>query len=212
MRRGSRWVPPAAGISPKRVSVRPRRTVGASAAIRESHASANSSPPPSAGPFIAATVVNGSAARSFRTCCIARLACSASACDAPRKSERSAPAMNWPSFPLATTRPRGFASRAWAIAAARSSRSFTSIALTGSSGRSMTIRATPEASAGTKVTDRRGAVGSTTGASGGWGAEAPEILVITTRAPRGSRRRSRLPRTRSRGRTSRRAGASRSPA
>jgi len=40
------------------------------------------------------------------------------------------------------------------IAAAKSSTTRRSIAFTGSSGRSMTMRATPEASAGTNVTDR----------------------------------------------------------
>ena len=42
-------------------SGRPTRTLGASAAMRQSHASASSSPPPSALPLIAATVGKGSA-------------------------------------------------------------------------------------------------------------------------------------------------------
>jgi len=51
-------------------------------------------------------------------------------------------------------RPRGAAARAATIAAAKSSTTRRSIAFTGSSGRSMTMRATPESSAGTNVTDR----------------------------------------------------------
>src|SRR5256885_935990 len=55
------------------------------------------------------------------------------------------------------TRPRGRASRAAAMAAARSSMSRRSMAFTRSSGRSMTMRATPAASAGTNVTEGRAA-------------------------------------------------------
>ncbi len=49
MRRGSRCVPPAPGIIPREVSVRPSLTCAA--ATRKSQAKANSRPPPKATPF-----------------------------------------------------------------------------------------------------------------------------------------------------------------
>ena len=71
------------------------RTLGASAAIRQSHASASSYPPPSALPLIAATVTKGSAASSFARRCIARLASLISAADGHAvSSDRSAPPTN----------------------------------------------------------------------------------------------------------------------
>jgi len=60
-RRGKHCVPPPAGSRPSCTSGSPMRTLGESAAMRQSHASASSKPPPSALPLIAATVVNGSA-------------------------------------------------------------------------------------------------------------------------------------------------------
>ena len=203
MSRGRRCVPPAAGMRPSRTSVRPTRAFGVSAMIRTSHARAISSPPPMAGPLMAATVLNGSAASSSSTRCISRLARSASACDAPSTIPRSAPATNCVGFALMTTRPRGVAARAAAIAAARSSRRRASMAFTRSSGRSMTIRATPDPSGGTNVTLRRASLGESAIRSAG---------AITPSAPARSRRRSRRPRTRSRGRSARHAASSRSRA
>ena len=122
-------------------SGRPTRTLGASAAIRQSHASASSYPPPSALPLIAATVGKGSAARSLKIPWISWLARVISAADGQRPSiARSAPATNWSGFALMMTRPRGRAARASSIALRSAAIIGRSIAFTLSVGRSMTMR------------------------------------------------------------------------
>jgi len=63
--RGSRCVPPHPGISPSITSGSPSFVCPSSRATRCRQASANSSPPPRQGPWIAATVGNGS--RSTRS-------------------------------------------------------------------------------------------------------------------------------------------------
>lgn len=55
--RASRWVPPAPGINPRRVSGRQSRATFAT--IPRSHANASSKPPPSAAPPIFASVTQG---------------------------------------------------------------------------------------------------------------------------------------------------------
>src|SRR2546430_17247963 len=96
------------------------------------------------------------------------------------------------------TSPRGAAARAAAIAAAKSSMRRTSIAFTGSSGRSITILATPDASAGTNVAGGRGLGGGGGGFFPGGGGGGHR------RGPGGSRRASPPPRQRARAPTARR--------
>ena len=60
--RGSRWVPPAPGTMPSVTSGKPMRVPGA--ASRTWHPSATSQPPPSATPWIAATIGFSSASIS----------------------------------------------------------------------------------------------------------------------------------------------------
>src|SRR5258705_200672 len=142
MSRVRRCVPPAAGRSPSETSGRPTRTLGASAAMRQSHASASSYPPPSALPLIAATVGKGSAARSLKIRWISRLARVISSADGQFDSiVRSAPATNWSGFALTMMRPRGRAARASSMAFARAAIIGGSMAFTLSVGRSTTIRA-----------------------------------------------------------------------
>ena len=208
MSRVSRCVPPAAGRRPSETSGRPTRTLGASAAMRQSHASASSYPPPSALPLIAATVGKGSAARSLKIRWISRLARVISSADAQLESiVRSAPATNWSGFPLTMIRPRGCAARASSIAFASAAIIGGSIALTLSVGRSTTMRAMSPFS-------KRAPAGLSDAMSTGGGV----IRVVTSCAlvTRGARarspRRCRLRHTRSPGRTARRGAASRSRA
>ena len=68
MSRGSRVQPPHAGMMPSFVSGRPIFVAASGVAMRQSHASAISQPPPSATPWIAATVGQGSSAMRVKTC------------------------------------------------------------------------------------------------------------------------------------------------
>src|SRR5262245_16487174 len=99
--RASRAVPPAPGMTPRRTSVNPISAV--SAAIRMSHASASSSPPPNAAPLIAAITGRRNAATAF----ISRLSSSRNphvcSSDIVRRSFRSAPAEKALPAPVTTT-------------------------------------------------------------------------------------------------------------
>ncbi len=106
IRRGSRTQPPNPGTIPSSTSGNPIWVRGSSLAIRESHASVNSAPPPRHTPSIAATVGTGRLASRPNAACARRIsasACSRSVID-PIAS-MSAPAMNDPGLPLTTTTP-----------------------------------------------------------------------------------------------------------
>ncbi len=67
IRRGSRWVPPAPANSPSVISGKPTLAVGI--AMRKWQPSATSKPPPSAVPWIAATIGFGDLSSATITCC-----------------------------------------------------------------------------------------------------------------------------------------------
>src|SRR2546425_5050160 len=122
------------------------RTLGASAATRQSHASAISQPPPSAAPLMAATVVAGSAARSSSAAWMERMASSSAARSsgvARSTKSKSAPATKLFCFALRTTTAPVPDSRAWRTASANARIIAGLMALMRSSGRSMTMWPTP---------------------------------------------------------------------
>ncbi len=104
--RGSRCVPPAPGMSPSCTSGCPSCVFRSSLATRYVHASATSRPPPSAGPWMAATIGLRFPSSSSRAmaCCPPLESASASSRVLIRWSIcTSAPAMNPSGLPLAKT-------------------------------------------------------------------------------------------------------------
>ncbi len=121
--RGRRCVPPAPGRRPSLTSGRPTRAVGA--ATRKWQASANSNPPPSAAPWIAATTGFGIASIAAMT------SPSPGACGGLPNSVMSAPAKKVRPAQAMTTASTDASSRARANAAASPARTSCFSALTG---------------------------------------------------------------------------------
>ena len=116
MARVRRWVPPAPGIRPRRISGWPNRAV--SEATMMSQSMASSHPPPSAYPLTAA--ITGLPIRRIRSHCWNRYARTMSAGVASTNSCTSAPAANARGLPV-TTRHRTASSRSRASIAEASS-------------------------------------------------------------------------------------------
>ena len=143
-RRGRRCVPPAPGMSPSCTSGSASTVFGLSVAMRYANAIADSSPPPTHAPLIAATIGLPRSRRSIIACPSRDRRSASVAVRSATSSSMSAPAMKLSGLPLIITTARtlsSFSSRS--MSAPNSSRTARVKVFTGAPGTSKVTTATP---------------------------------------------------------------------